>query len=164
MTAPQQEIDQSPQGLTTIASVSPIPSAPRAGDDEVLALRQRVAQLEAELAAMRSAQAAQSPPPRPALGVTVTPPCRPSEHQAPVPAGPEGQHRHEPVAPTGEFDEPQAPAVQPVPNPGFAQAWDAETKASEEVSFEELFADRAFFDATSIDERSRNWLLNKRKS
>jgi len=150
MTALQQGTDQSPQGLTStdhpVTSAHTAPPQP-AHVAEVNALRLRVAELEAELAAIRTPRA----PPRP-----------------PVPAfaAPEGAetatppHRSSASAERAETaEEAPAPPAAPVPNPGFAQAWEAET-GDEKVTFEEKFAERAFFDGTTVDERSRNWLLD----
>ena len=144
MTALQQGTDQSPQGLTSADPVASAPEALRASPHvaEVNALRLRVAQLEAELAAIRTPRATPRPPvpttSAPEVAET-TPPRRPLEVVA--------------------EDESATTPAAPVPNPGFAQAWEAETEIDDDVTFAEKLADRAFFDGTTVDERSRNWLL-----
>ena len=150
MTALQQGSDQSPQGLTSTARpVAPAQAAQRAAAHvaEVSALRLRVAQLEAELAALKASQP-QSPT------TALTPPCRPTIAETPPAAEHSNQSKTQ-----SEFEQSNEPAVVPVSNPGFAEAWARETKAEEETSFEAKVAERAFFEASAVDERSRNWLL-----
>ena len=144
MTALQQGTDQSPQGLTSADPVASAPEALRASPHvaEVNALRLRVAQLEAELAAIRAPRATPRPPVPASAAPEVAetaPPRRPLE-----------------VVPD---DESPVPVTTPVSNPGFAQAWEAETGAEEEATFAEKLAEREFFDGTTIDQRSRKWLL-----
>lgn len=44
---------------------------------------------------------------------------------------------------------------EPVPNPGFAEAWGQDPDAT----FAEKVAEKAFFQASTVDEESRSWLL-----
>jgi len=62
-------------------------------------------------------------------------------------------------ATNSEFAGPTEPAVAPATNPGFAQAWDQES-GEDDATFEARFAEKAFFEATSVDEESRSWLLD----
>ncbi len=142
--------------------------------EEVRILRQRVALLEAELAATKAAQAAEAQATPVTTPVTTfddaavtNPSIAQSEftecvtpavfaidlsQPAAAPSQTQGEATQdgetEPVAETAE--------VEPVPNPGFAQAWIAEEA---DASFEERVAERAFFQTTTVDEESRTWLL-----
>lgn len=132
--------------------------------EEVRVLRQRVAMLEAELAATKvavtePARARQLPPITSIDFAPVKPEATPSEfvdHAAPAVTAASNS-----VAATPEAAEPvQGAPVHsaPVSDPGFAEAWSAEEAAS---TFEERVAERAFFQASTIDEESRSWLLAK---
>ena len=170
----------------------------RAYAQEVRSLRQRVAVLEAELAAAKAAeQLSKTPPltsidfapasvtsvapvtpaapvlsraliedsqPQPAsvfcdevtpavVSVLPTPPARPTP--APAEAIVPRSKPAAPATPT-ESDHQPTPAAGPAPRAGFAEAWNEEPDAS----FAEQVADKAFFEATSIDEQSRSWLLD----
>lgn len=147
-----QETDQSTQGRTQ--HDHPVLRAGLSGQaasvaKEVKALRQRVAELEAELAAIKATRVT-SPmsdrEPPPLTTVDFTPPCRPST-LADEPS---------------QFQVVETPAVVPVAeapesDSGFAEAWEAD--ADVETTVEERFAEREFFHATSVDEGSRSWLL-----
>jgi|GEM_PF-2209118 len=144
----ETETSNDPAASDGVARLSGISSATqaRAHAQEVRLLRQRVAVLEQALDAAK-AQAA---------GTTAM-------------AG------TEPIAqPTaGEFAGPVAPAVvaadtapvtdlppedsnlDVVPDQGFVEAW----TETEESSFEERIAQKAFFQVGSVDETSREWLL-----
>jgi len=125
---------------------------------EVQQLRQRVADLEAELAATRAAVTAAKTPAAPepvvveSIFVEVTTPAVVAATPAPPAVASE--------TPAEAFEAP-VPAERPMhavqSNPGFADAW---TNESEVVSFEERLAERAFFETTSVDQESRSWLLN----
>jgi len=139
----QQELETTPQGRS---------AKERSADayaDEVRALRERVAELEAELAATKAAQTGDHLVATPLTSIDFVP----------VPTPEFGD---------SEFTESSAPAVQPAGSgeptpsatgaqPGFAQAWTAEADAS---SFEERVAAKAFFQASTVDEESRSWLLD----
>lgn len=172
-----------------------IPDAPaidqtRVYAQEVRSLRQRVAVLEAELAAAKAAEQLSKTPPLTSIDFT---PAAPASPPAPpvlstmVVSRPESPSvfTHEitpavqsvaPKPPTPEEVAPQTAASQtaasqtaapqtagsqtaasaePVSNPGFAEAWSQEPDAT----FAERVAEKAFFQATSIDEESRSWLL-----
>lgn len=131
--------------------------------EEVRSLRQRVALLEAELAATKA---------------TSAPAAQLSQRTA------DQAHNHLGDEPVSEFTASVAPAVvaitpspktggesspatsaktpsgesATVSDPGFAQAWGAETT---ETSFEERVAEKAFFQASTVDEESRSWLLDQ---
>jgi len=136
--------------------------------EEVRTLRQRVALLEAELAAVKAAAVDA----RPALPVTSFDfaPARRPEHsvseftEALTPAVMAVAPGTQPVPSTAETATHQtalATAVPtelaaPEPNPGFAQAWRAQDTGA---SFEERVAEKAFFQASTIDDESRRWLL-----
>lgn len=112
--------------------------------DEVRALRQRVAVLEAELAATKATHGSERP-----------------ERIAPSLISTDLAPEAESV--TSEFCESAIPAVQPAvvaaePEAGFAQAW---TEEAETSSFEERIAAKAFFQASTVDEGSRSWLLDR---
>jgi hypothetical protein len=136
---------------------------------ELRGLRQRVAELEAELAA---AQAAAQVRAEAAASLRATPEVSDSlfvESTAPAVAA----VRPHPVAETAPQTASQ-PVAEPsavglatdtatestedqwVSDPGFAEAWSAE---GEVVSFEERIAERAFFQAATVDEESRTWLI-----
>lgn len=150
---------------------------------EVRSLRQRVAVLEAELAAAKAAeQLSKTPPltsidfappvvapaaPTPVLSHRVVAACestsRFSQEIAPavVAANPEApaepaQHAEAAPADTEQADEEEAESAELESNPGFAEAWGQEPDAT----FAEKVAEKAFFQATSIDEQSRSWLLD----
>ncbi|MFT5268726.1 MAG: hypothetical protein ACI88C_002167 [Acidimicrobiales bacterium] len=136
--------------------------------EEVRTLRRRVALLEAELAASKASAGDERPAP------PVTPfdlaPVRRSERsvseftEALTPAvmavAPATQH--EPcTAETATHQTALATVVPtelaaPESNPGFAQAWRAQDTGA---SFEERVAEKAFFQASTIDDESRSWLL-----
>lgn len=120
---PSADIDPTQRGL--MADRAP------AHAHEVRALRQRVAELESELAAIKAAtQAVVAADPSPHCAVE-TGDTEPSASRAPG-------------------------TSVPAPDPGFAQAWSADTRPA---SFEERVAERAFFRSTTVDEESRTWLL-----
>lgn len=167
----QQELDQSQHGLTTedhpvLRGLVADQAAAYAG--EVRALRQRVALLEAELAATKAASGVETPVVRAVPARTSTDFASPCPTNAPT---------------SSEFTEQSAPAVvaaattvprrqatrvaaedapsgseplEPAPRPGFAQAWTAEDHTA---TFAERVAERAFFRADTVDEVSRSWLL-----
>ena len=146
----QHELDTAPTG--------PVPDVPAlrrivadqaaAHAEEVRLLRQRVAVLEDALAAAtagRTGAAASSLSSDRSAGRSV---ARKFDHAgapavvavvAPQPAGASK------VTPTNDS-----------PDQGFAQAW----REIEEISFEERVAEKAFFQASSIDQPSRKWLLD----
>ena len=139
-----QELDLAPQRVTTqsravLRDVNADPVAAYA--DEVRALRQRVATLESELAATKAAQFAQA---QPASVFTE------ASTPAVVAVSPSVQAVQNEVAAERVEAKPVAS------NPGFAQAWQAEEG---DASFEERIAERAFFQASTVDEESRTWLL-----
>jgi|GEM_PF-2482340 len=115
--------------------------------DEVRKLRRRVAHLEAELAVAKNvtSQAATAP------GLTTTP----SATTEPNPTGEQTVAADADLA-MSSSEPAETTASAPVSNPGFAEAWDQSSMATEE----ELEAEEAFFSATSIDEQSRSWLLD----
>lgn len=148
--------------------------------EEVRVLRQRVAMLESELAATKAAQLEPSST-APALAsievaaaanaqakatsefTECSTPAVVSVDFAPAAAQRDANAQAaasctEPPAqhPVSEQETDAAPSTEPVPNPGFAQAWTAEDA---HASFEERIAERAFFQATTVDEESRSWLL-----
>jgi len=167
----QQEFDRSQHGLTTddhpvLRELAADQASVYAG--EVRALRQRVALLEAELAATKAASGVETQVVRAAPQQTSPDLASPCPTNAPT---------------LSEFTEPSKPAVVVVtprtlrepaarvsthetaagfeavdsePRPGFAQAWSAQ---DHEASFAERVAEKAFFQACAIDEESRSWLL-----
>lgn len=162
----QQELDPAQHGLT--ASDHPVlrglmADPATAYAEEVRVLRQRVALLEAELAATKVAAGAS------ALTSVDAAPARVLEHRsvfveqsAPAVSAVLPATASPPVEPA-----PTEHTTPPASTPGtavdatladaaFAQAWIAE---DEVASFEERVAERAFFQASSVDEESRSWLL-----
>lgn len=137
--------------------------------EEVRMLRQRVAALELELAASKVASAANGSG-NPGQGSEFEPPTAPAV-TAVVPGAPanavatEPAERHSPDhaaandAEVGAADSPpvDCPPVDTLPDAGFAKAWSSEDETS---SFEERIAERAFFQATTVDQESRSWLLS----
>lgn len=131
--------------------------------DEVRSLRNRVAELEAELAAARAALATSSAPTTNTVAATAFAGELQSEfsdQQAPavVAVPTEGTGADDAlVQPSVTHKSHAAGQVDLVPDPGFAQAWDSDQ--AETASFEERLAERAFFEATAVDQDSRSWLL-----
>ncbi len=126
--------------------------------EEVRVLRQRVAMLESELAAAKLAQTH-------AAATTASSSTAIDFARRPTPASVCGSEFTEQTTPAVvTVVSANAPAVHaPVPaaaeeasEPGFARAWSAEDPVA---SFEERVAERAFFQASTIDEESRSWLL-----
>lgn len=158
-----QEIDPSPQGLTTNdhpVLQGLVADSEESYADEVRLLRERVVALEAALAAAKAARA------NGATAVREAPPLTSIDFAPPCPT----TQPAEPDTPS-EFTRPVTPAVvsiaAPAPaepeaapiSPGgahFAEAWDE----GEGTTFEERVAEKAFFEASSIDQQSRNWLLD----
>lgn len=179
----QQEFDPVQHGLTrnghpVLRQMLADPAVAYA--EEVRTLRQRVVLLEAELAAFR-ASAGGAGPMRPAapLASTDSSPDRRPERSAseftealtPAVMAVAPATQHAPI--TAETAKCQtatstlatavstesavsAGPAEAVPNRGFAQAWTAQDTG---VSFEERVAEKAFFQASTIDDESRSWLL-----
>lgn len=152
---------------------------------EVRSLRQRVAVLEAELAAAKAAKKLSKTPPL--TSIDFAPPAAPADKPAPVlshmvvssgeptsvfteqnapaviavvpkQATPVAESAAPTTAAADPWPEatPPAPPAAPESNPGFAEAWSKEPEAT----FAEQVAEKAFFNATSVDEESRSWLLD----
>ena len=164
----QQELEPTQHGLNTTGHpvfremmADPVV----AYAEEVRSLRQRVALLESELAATKATATPVRPTP-PLTSIDFAPAHAPerrvSEFTQPVtPAVMAVQPVNRP-APAAE---PAAVAAEPlhgdtetVEQPGFAQAWTAESATA---SFEERVAEKAFFQASTVDEESRSWLLEQ---
>ena len=132
---------------------------------ELRGLRQRVAELEAELAAAQAAAQVQveadaslraTPVVSDSLFVESTAPAVAAVRPHPV-AESASQPATEP-SPVGLVADTATESAEDqwVSDPGFAEAWSAE---GEVVSFEERIAERAFFQAATVDEESRTWLI-----
>ncbi len=168
----QQELDQSPHGLTiddhpVLRGLVADQAAAYA--EEVRALRQRVALLEAELAATKAASGVETPVVRavpPSTSTDLASPCPTNaptsseftEQSAPaVVAAASVTPRRQAARVAAEEDAPpRSESLEPASQPGFAQAWTAEDDAA---TFEERVAERAFFRDDTVDEESRSWLL-----
>lgn len=161
-----QKLDSPEQGLT--ASDHPVLQGLMADPatayaEEVRVLRQRVALLEAELAATRVAVVeptrVRQLPPLTSIDFAPAPPVAPRsefvDQVTPAVTAASGS-----AAPASSEAAPSPAPVHsaPVSDPGFADAWTAEEADS---TFEERVAERAFFQASTIDEESRSWLLAK---
>lgn len=194
-----QTFHEAPQLEASAPVGGAVPEAPeidqaRVYAQEVRSLRQRVAVLEAELAAAKAAEQLSKTPPltsidfapttpavkpappvlsqmvvgrpqtasvfteqtRPAVvAVSPKPPTPESLAPATTPAPATPETAPAPPSAPATSAEPSEAQGAPVSNPGFAQAWSEEPDAT----FAEQVAEKAFFQATSIDEQSRNWLL-----
>ncbi len=160
----QQEIDPTPQRLRgndhpVFREMMADPAVAYA--EEVRSLRQRVSLLEAELAATKASTVPPTRQAPPLTSIDFAPKPKPepvvSEFTASVtPAVMAVQ----PAASAAVVDRTPAstPAAEPTPEPGFAQAWTADAEAT---SFEERVAEKAFFQASTVDEESRSWLLEQ---
>jgi hypothetical protein len=166
----QQELDQSQHGLATDDHPvlrGLVADQAAAYAEEVRALRQRVALLEAELAATKAASGAETPvvravPPR--TSTDLSSPCptnAPSsseftEQSAPAVVAATTLHRRQAARVCAEDAPSGSEPLEPASQLGFAQAWTAEDHVA---TFEERVAERAFFRADTVDEESRSWLL-----
>ena len=141
--------------------------------EEVRTLRERVALLEAELAAFKASAGDERPAP-PVTSFDLAPVRRPersvsefTEALTPAVMAVAPATQHEPC--TAETATHQTATdhtalatvvptelAAPESNPGFAQAWRAQDTGA---SFEERVAEKAFFQASTIDDESRSWLL-----
>ena len=165
----QQDFGPAQHGLTANdhpASRALMADPAVAAAEEIRSLRQRVALLEAELAATKTAAAnaaTQRTPPLTSAGVApIRTERRVSEFSQPAaPAVMAVQPASSLATPDAVAATPKAAdsePVEPAPHPGFAQAWTAENNTA---SFEERVAEKAFFQDTTVDEESRSWLLEQ---
>lgn len=138
--------------------------------EEVRVLRQRVASLESALAAATVVHAVPATPTHaqpPLTAIDLAPGTDQVamqrsefvEQTTPAVAAitPSTQPQPPMQAPVTEPAIPTDAVLEPAPTPGFAQAWTADAATA---SFEERVAERAFFQASTVDQESRTWLLD----
>ncbi len=169
----QQELDPAQHGLIgnghpAFREMMADPAVAYA--EEVRTLRQRVALLEAELAASKASAVRPVRPTPPLTSIDFAPAHRTersvsefTEALTPAVMAVASATRHAPLTAKTSTCQTATSAsaastgsTEQVPNPGFAQAWTAQNTGA---SFEERVAEKAFFQASTIDDESRSWLL-----